>query len=199
MDASQSRYLVTAARMDEAFLSLLGEKEFPYITVKEICARAGVNRSTFYLHYETIEDLLTESVAHMNQEFMGYYEDKAGQAVERLATCPLEELDLVTAEYLTPWLAFVRERKALFRVAVEHPATLRADRIYERMYKAIFETILERFCVPERDRAYLMAFYIQGIMAIVARWLEGDCQYPIEHVCAVIRQCVPQVKLLEAL
>lgn len=51
--------------MDEAFLELLGEKDFPYITVKEICSRAGVNRSTFYLHYETIEDLLAESVSHM--------------------------------------------------------------------------------------------------------------------------------------
>jgi AcrR family transcriptional regulator len=198
MDASQSRYLATAARMDEAFLSLLGEKEFPYITVKEICARAGVNRSTFYLHYETIEDLLTESVAHMNQEFMGYFGDEADRAAQRLAACPLGELGLVTAEYLTLYLTFVRERKALFRVAVEHPATLRADRIYERMYKAIFETMLERLCVPERDRAYLMAFCIQGIMAIVACWLEGDCQDPIEHVCAVIRQCVPRVQLPEA-
>jgi AcrR family transcriptional regulator len=198
MDASQGRCLATAARMDEAFLSLLGEKEYPYITVKEICAWAGVNRSTFYLHYETIEDLLSESVTHMNQEFMGFFGDEAGQFIERLAVCPLEELDLVTAEYLTPCLTFVRGRKALFRVAVEYPATLRADRIYERMYKAIFETILERLDVPKRDRAYLMAFCIQGIMAIVARWLEGDSQDPIEHVCAVIRQCVPRVQLPEA-
>ena len=94
MDASQGRYLATAARMDEAFLSLLGEKEFPYITVKEICARAGVNRSTFYLHYETNEDLLSVSVAHMNQEFMGFFGDEAGQFIERPAVCPLEELDL---------------------------------------------------------------------------------------------------------
>lgn len=166
--------------------------------MKEICAWAGVNRSTFYLHYETIEDLLSESVTHMNQEFMGFFGDEAGQFIERLAVCPLEELDLVTAEYLTPYLTFVRGRKTLFRVAVEHPATLRADRVCERMYEAIFETILERLGVPERDWACLMAFYIQGIMAIVARWLEGDCQDPIEHVCAVIRQCVPRVQLPEA-
>ena len=44
--------------MDEAFLSLLEKKDFEYITVKEICAAAGVNLSTFYLHYETLGDLL---------------------------------------------------------------------------------------------------------------------------------------------
>ena len=28
-----------------------------YITVKEICETAGVNRSTFYLHYETNQEI----------------------------------------------------------------------------------------------------------------------------------------------
>lgn len=55
MTKSESKYFATAAKMDEAFLE---KKDFAYITVKEIYAAAGVNRSTFYLHYETINDLL---------------------------------------------------------------------------------------------------------------------------------------------
>lgn len=53
--------------MDQAFLALLEKKDFAYITVKEICEVAGVNRSTFYLHYETVGDLLSESIEYMNQ------------------------------------------------------------------------------------------------------------------------------------
>ena len=52
MNRSESRYFATAARMDEAFLTLLAKKDFEYITVKEICEVAEVNRSTFYLHNE---------------------------------------------------------------------------------------------------------------------------------------------------
>lgn len=44
--------------MDEAFIELLEKKDFAYITVKEICEKAGVNRSAFYPHYETLNDLL---------------------------------------------------------------------------------------------------------------------------------------------
>lgn len=195
MDAPQSRYLATAARMDEAFLSLVGEKELPYITVKEICARAGVNRSTFYLHYETIGDLLDESISFINHEFMGYFGEETRKAAAKLADCPAEELDLMTTEYLVPYLAFVREHKTVFRTAIERPASLQADHAYKKLYKDIFETVLERLGVPERDRAYLMAFYIQGIMAIVACWLKGDCQDTVEHVASVIRSCVPQFKV----
>ena len=46
MNRSESRYFATAARMDEAFLTLLAKKDFEYITVKEICEVAEVNRST---------------------------------------------------------------------------------------------------------------------------------------------------------
>ena len=56
MNKSESRYFTTATKMDEAFLALLAKKDFMYITVKEICEVAEVNRSTFYLHYETMSD-----------------------------------------------------------------------------------------------------------------------------------------------
>ena len=69
MKKSESRYFNTALRMDQALLKLLEQKDMEYITVKEICEAAGVNRSTFYLHYETIDDLLAESVQYMNQHF----------------------------------------------------------------------------------------------------------------------------------
>ena len=68
MNKSESRYYATAARMDEAFLTLLAKKDFEYITVKEICEVAGVNRSTFYLHYETMSDLLSESISRINEQ-----------------------------------------------------------------------------------------------------------------------------------
>ncbi|MBQ8872345.1 MAG: helix-turn-helix transcriptional regulator, partial [Clostridia bacterium] len=47
--------------MDEALIRLLEKKNYEFITVKEICTKAGVNRSTFYLHYETMDDLLMET------------------------------------------------------------------------------------------------------------------------------------------
>ena len=62
MNKSESKYFNTAIRMDKAFLELLEQKDFAFITVKEICKKAEVNRSTFYLHYETIDDLLSESM-----------------------------------------------------------------------------------------------------------------------------------------
>ena len=61
MNKSESKYFNTALAMDNALIALLEVKDLEYITVKEICEKAGVNRSTFYLHYETIADLVNEA------------------------------------------------------------------------------------------------------------------------------------------
>ena len=192
MNRAESKYFSTAVRMDEAFLALLEKKEFAYITVKEICEKAGVNRSTFYLHYETLEDLLAESIRHLNDQFQAYMEPVNDGIVRRLRDCPVEELYLVTPEYLRRYLGYVKEHKQLFRTAVEHAPLLRLEDTYERMFRHVFDPILERFRVPEGDRNYIMTFYIRGLMAIITEWLKRDCADPEDHVISVIRQCVGQ-------
>lgn len=190
MNKSESKYFSTAAKMDEAFLTLLEKKDFAYITVKEICEAAGVNRSTFYLHYETVGDLLTESVSYMNEQFLAYMKKDSASFVTKLQDCPLEELYLVTPEYLTPYLGYIKEHKRQFRTAMENASVLGTADTYGRMFRYVFTPILERYGVPQADRAYIMSFYIQGLIAIISEWLKKDCADSIEHIIAIIQKCV---------
>ena len=190
MNKSESKYFATAVRMDEAFLALLEKKDFAYITVKEICEAAGVNRSTFYLLYETMADLLSESVSHMNEQFLAYMKRDSQTFVTKLRDCPLDELYLITPEYLTPYLGYIEQHKLLFRTATENAAVLELDKSYERMLRHVFMPILDRYGVPEWDRPYLMVFYIHGLMAIISEWLKNDCVDSIADVVNVIQRCV---------
>lgn len=56
----QSSNSISSSLMVEALLLLLEKKEYDVITVKEICNKVGVNRSTFYLHYNAKDDLLAK-------------------------------------------------------------------------------------------------------------------------------------------
>ena len=190
MNKSKSKYFVSAAKMDEAFLQLLEKKDFAYITVKEICEVAVVNRSTFYLHYETMADLLSESVSHMNEQFLNYMENDAGTFITKIKDCPLNELYLVTPEYLMPYLSYIKEHQRLFRTATEHASVLGMDKSYQGMFQHVFTPILERYGIRKQDRHYIMAFYIQGIMAIIFEWLKNDCVDSIEYIVNIIQQCV---------
>ncbi|MGN0635751.1 MAG: TetR/AcrR family transcriptional regulator [Acutalibacteraceae bacterium] len=192
MNRSESKYFNTAVRMDKAFLDLLEKKDFAYITVKEICEKAGVNRSTFYLHYETVDDLLSESAEYITRQFQKYIEPESQKIVLRLRECPIDKLNLITPEYLTPYLRFIRENKKLFRTAMENAAILRLQEVYDRMFCHVFTPILDRFNVPQKDRAYMMAFYIHGLMAIATQWIGQDCADPMDYVISLMQKCVVQ-------
>ncbi len=194
MNRSESKYFNTAERMDKAFLELLEKKDLVFITVKEICEKAGVNRSTFYLHYETIGDLLEESVEYMNTNFLKFMKHDSESFAAKLHTCPMEELYLITPEYLTPYLRYVSEHRRLFRTSMENAAALRLDRSYSQMFRHIFDPILERYGVAEQERAYIIAFYIRGLVAVIDIWLKNDCTEPIEQIIAIIQKCIPNKK-----
>ena len=176
--------------MDEAFLELLEKKDLAYITVKEICARAGVNRSTFYLHYETINDLLNESAQHIIDQFVGSMPHDTRDFIGRINDRPLDELYLITPEYLTPYLNYVKEHRRVFCVALDQAATLGMDDAYLGLRKHVLTPILERYSVPPDEQKYMMPFFISGIMAIISEWLKSDCADPVEKIVSVIQKCV---------
>ena len=190
MTRSESKYFATAARMDEAFLALLEEKDFAYITVKEICERAGVNRSTFYLHYETVNDLLAESARYIIGKLIANMPQDTAAFFEKLQTRPLEELHLITPEYLTPYLNSVKEHSRIFRTAVEHSSVLGMDDVYLALNHHVFTPILDRFHIPQSEQKYMMPFYIHGLMGIINEWLKEDCKDSVEHIISVMQICI---------
>ena len=191
MNRSESKYFATAARMDEAFLELLEKKDFAYITVKEICEKAGVNRSTFYLHYETVNDLLTESARYIIDKLIANMPQDTADFFEKLQTRPLGELHLITPEYLRPYLNFIKEHRRIFRTAVAHSSVLGMEDAYLALNRHVFKPILDRFYIPPSKQQYIMLFYINGLMGIINEWLKEDCKDSVEHIISVMQICIP--------
>ena len=190
MNKSESKYFATAARMDEAFLELIEKKDFAYITVKEICEKAGVNRSTFYLHYETVGDLLAESAQHIIDEFITYMPHDAVEFLKTLQDRPLEDLYLITPEYLTPYLSYIKAHRRVFKATVEQASALRMTDAYQKLSRHVFIPILNRFGVPRDDQKYMLQFHISGLMAVINEWLKDDCRDSIEHIISVMQRCI---------
>lgn len=55
--AEDRRVRKTKKAIQDVFCEMIKEKKLNEITIKELCARADINKSTFYLHYRDIYDL----------------------------------------------------------------------------------------------------------------------------------------------
>ncbi len=190
MNKSESRYFNTALCMDEALIALLEKKDLEYITVKEICEKAGVNRSTFYLHYDTVADLVNEALENVNNRFFAYFEQSEVDFADKIKGQSLDDLVLITPSYLMPYLRFIRDNKNVYRASFRNPNEMQANARYISLKKYILEPILRKFEVPEIRRKYYIAYYVEGIAAIIKEWLNDDCGEPAETIADIIQECV---------
>ena len=190
MNKAESKYFNTAKKMNLALISLLKKKPFEYITISELCEKAGVNRSTFYLHYENTCDLLSETTQYILNDFLSYFATDTKSVSLNLTSCNLTELNFISSKYLTPYLTYIKENKEIFSTALSHIKSFDFDSVYERMFENIFNPILDRFHYPEEDRKYVMMYYLNGINAISFEWVKNGCKKPIEDISKIIDMCI---------
>lgn len=190
MNKKGSQYFNTAILFDEAFIHLLEKKDIEYITVKEICHKAGVNRSTFYLHYESINDLVEEAMSYINKKFINYFNVDSKDFINKIEYSSLEDLKLIEKRYLTPYLTFIKDNKKIVRASFQNPKGMSSFIKYNHLKKYVLIPILDRFHVSQKERNYLIAFYIHGIIAIIEAWINTDCKDSINDIESIIIKCV---------
>ncbi|MDR3270008.1 MAG: TetR/AcrR family transcriptional regulator [Peptococcaceae bacterium] len=75
MKKQPERTAQTKAALSDAFWSLYRVKPIEKITVKEVADGAGVYRSTFYLYFNSIYDILAEIEADVLDEWEGMFKE----------------------------------------------------------------------------------------------------------------------------
>ena len=79
----------TREAIHKTFEEMICEMDYEQISIKELAQRARINRKTFYLHYNTLDDLLREIQNEMAQNFI-----KRTQGLERP-----RDMDKITREF----------------------------------------------------------------------------------------------------
>lgn len=187
MNRFESKYFNTALNMDDALIELLLKKDYEYISVKDICLKAGVNRSTFYLHYETKDDLLKETIKYINKKFYDSFNNKKID-VNKIES--LNELILVNKNYLVPYLNYIKQNEKIFKLMYDKPELFNSKENFQNMYDNIFQPILERFNVPKNEQIYIFEYYSKGVIAIILKWVSLSCKEDIDFVISMIEKCL---------
>ena len=65
----------TIVSIKENFEALICEKDYHEITVTELCARAKINKKTFYHYYPTLDDLLAEMQMELSTAYIELVKD----------------------------------------------------------------------------------------------------------------------------
>ena len=185
MKKEDSKYFYTAQLMDQALLALLEKKDLEFITVTEITKKAGVNRSTFYLHYENVYELLEETIENLNKEFINSFNKNIS-----IKITSKEDAFLLTDKYLIPYLHFVKKNKRVLKLINQKPQFFQTKNTYQQMYDKIFYPAISQFENQNNARIYKLEFFTGGISAIIHKWMDLDCVTEIPELVQIIKNCI---------
>jgi AcrR family transcriptional regulator len=170
MKKENRRTKMTKLLIRTALIELMQEKSFPSITIREICDRADLNRTTFYKHYTDQEAVLEEIEAELVRRTMEYMKD-VGHNVE-------------TIEFIEEFLKYVRENADLYRV-------LFSGRDHEDKMISYMQNVLKQLRPNLPDfgpgqEKYVLSFLMHGCFHVLLTWIEQDFSLPEKELAAMI-------------
>ena len=152
----------------QAMIDLLMEKELDEITVSELSERAGVNRKTFYNHYDNLMALIEE----MNQDTIETYErEMAGISIK--------------TAFRDPFQVFTR-LNAFFTGDNFYSKLLQSDKngtLVKRLTFSLREQIMRTDQgIPKDKQEMLIRLYVPGLVSIYREWLMNGKKENLEEI-----------------
>lgn len=157
-------------------LELMEEYDFEKISVKKICDRAEINRSTFYAHYEDTRQLITE------------IEDRVLNQFPKPLSSNFNYSDEIFLHEIETFCDYVKENRKLFRILlIQHNSNHFNTRLIEKVMKTYQLPINHNPVIPE-EYSYMFSF--NGSIGIIRKWIESDFAIPSKQFAKIIFQLV---------
>jgi len=177
----------TRSLLEQAFMDVLKEKGFQTITVQDITQRAGVNRATFYSHFDDKYDLLDHSI---RQGFLLEIEKRMLNACH-FSMDNLRNLIIAVCEYSKNINSHCKTPFAQFESLVE---TQVKDVMYELLLKWLEQMDVE---VAPETAATAASWAIYGL---AAQWGHSKQPKPVDEFAAEVLPLVAtNLKLVQTI
>lgn len=128
------RILRTRDRLGDALIALMTERDFENIKVQDVLDRAGVGRSTFYVHYSDKDDLLLSDV----EDFL----ENVSSALKRQGASPKRLLPV------REFFAHIRDARELYMAFVKSGKIHAFRALGQGMFARSIEERLQNAGVP---------------------------------------------------
>ena len=107
------RVIRTKNTIKEVFISLVEEKGYSKVSVKDIDKKAKINRNTFYLHYLDKEDLIDKIIF----EVLESQNDELDSLTKQYLLIPEKQISI----YLTNILKMISKEIEFYRILITDP------------------------------------------------------------------------------
>lgn len=167
---NNSRYKINSEKIETAFLTLILNNRYEDITISQVCKQASVNRSTFYCHYDDINDLIIK----IESKFAKSTADIFKRGERR------------TNEAFVEMFKFVKDNKYFYKAFLNIPYATLAE---TNTKIDVLKNIGDNSQIDKSDKMglfYRASFFGAGIKEMCRIWLQYDCKESPEYMAKLL-------------
>ena len=167
---NNSRYKMSSEKIETAFLALILHNNYEDITISQVCKEANINRSTFYCHYDDINDLIIKiesKFAKGTANIFNYGERRTHEAFVEMFT-------------------FVKKNKHFYKAFLNIPYATLAE---TNTKIDILKHIGDNTKINQSNKMgifYRASFFGAGIKEMCRLWLQYDCRESPEEMARLL-------------
>lgn len=162
------RYQTTEEKIKQALFSLLRIRKYNDITIKEICYEAGINRSSFYAHYDDINDLMIKIEQNLSKNILQIFSAKSAWSEE-----VFEKL-----------FDFLYKNKDFYKAYLcNNDQTFMEKNDFSNFVKIIAN---KQSNFDQDEIIYHMAFFAGGLKAMSKSWLQTGCKQTPQQMAKIL-------------
>jgi AcrR family transcriptional regulator len=186
MEKLDRRIRRTQQLLGDSLVSLIVEKGYEAVTIKDITDRADVAYVTFYRHYKDKDQLLMQRLQESLGELTEHIETAARQAKKEFST---ENEGLLIFKH-------VQQHSTLYGTLLSSRGGHQgSSRVRKRTQDLIALSFLKN-CSPLHDTSYAIpaevaAHHIAAsLLALIEWWLENDMPYSVERMAQIYSKLI---------
>ena len=172
----------TKAQLRAGLARLMQKKSIKEITVKELVEEVDINRSTFYLHYTDIYQMLESIEGELMDEISHLIDDYALDPINnKESSYPfIEQIFTILDNNKDICIALVGKNGDMAFV----------NRIEGLIAETVFQRLSSRMPKDNRDIEYAYAFCLNGCVGMIKAWLSSDNQESTQHMAELTHKLI---------
>ena len=170
----------TKKQLRQGLAKLMETKSVKEITVKELVEEVDINRSTFYLHYTDIYQMLEKIEEELMNELLA--------VIKKDRNIPFNEHSLPFIEDIFKILA--ENRDICVALLGPHGDIAFIHQMEQIIAENSFQVIVNKYPKAAKDIQYAYDFCLAGCVRLIETWLKKENPEPVEYMANMMYQLV---------
>ncbi len=171
------RVVKTRQTIRNALSSLLSERELPDITITALCARAQINRKTFYRHYRSIADVITEFENELLSKFSN---------ILRTSNTSISDIGSVLGEISA---LISSDQDYFIKLLKLNPELFSGGRVKAMLRRAVEIALRDLEVIEDEQTLHALSEYtVSGVLSLYSAWFDEGCSGSLDVVTETARK-----------